>query len=216
MTRELLFSVTRDDLVLQKFRAGGKGGQAQNKTSSGVRLIHPPSGARGESREERSFEQNRRNAFRRLVATEKFKTWLRLESARRNGQEAEVQAQVKRAMEAENLRVEVKQDGRCGPDTPSRSTPRPHSTPDARLIRKGRPDFHNCWTSVPKTVVGDIWECVCGRQWKVVDEPDGLSLKRLWIKRRPLVVERGGQQPPNPPPPPKGQAEPPKPPPSHG
>lgn len=35
MSRQLLFSVTRDDCDWQTFRAGGKGGQNQNKVSSG-------------------------------------------------------------------------------------------------------------------------------------------------------------------------------------
>ena len=47
--RELLFSVTRDDFTIQTFRAGGKGGQKQNKTDSGVRCIHNASGAVGEN-----------------------------------------------------------------------------------------------------------------------------------------------------------------------
>ncbi len=58
----LAFSVTKADCEWQYFRAGGKGGQHQNKTSSGVRVIHHPSEARGESREERSQLQNRKAA----------------------------------------------------------------------------------------------------------------------------------------------------------
>lgn len=108
--RTLLFSVTRDDLDMQVFRCGGKGGQNVNKVNSGVRLIHRASGARGESREERSFEQNRRRAFRRLVETPKFKTWHRLEVARRTGQEAELEARVRAEMEDRNLLVEVKDE----------------------------------------------------------------------------------------------------------
>lgn len=112
MERNPLISVTRKDFILQTFRAGGKGGQKQNKTSSGVRFIHPPSGARGESREERSFQQNRRNAFIRLVESDKFKTWLKIESARRTGIEAEIEAEVHRAMDPRNIRIEVKKDNR--------------------------------------------------------------------------------------------------------
>lgn len=115
--RTLLFSVTRDDFELQTFRAGGKGGQNQNKVSSGVRLIHRASGARGESREERSFEQNRRNAFRRLVETPTFKAWHRMEVARRTGQEAELEARVREQMDERNLMVEVKdEEGRWVPE----------------------------------------------------------------------------------------------------
>ena len=75
-TKQLLFSITKKDFIVQTFRSGGKGGQHQNKTDSGVRIIHPDSGARGESREERKQGQNKKIAFRRLVDSPKFKIYL--------------------------------------------------------------------------------------------------------------------------------------------
>ena len=80
MDKQILFSVTRKDLRVDYFRAGGKGGQKQNKTSSACRITHPASGAVGESREERSQHQNRRIAFHRLANSRKFKLWLRAQS----------------------------------------------------------------------------------------------------------------------------------------
>ncbi len=50
------------------FRAGGKGGQHQNTTDSGVRLVHRPTGLRVESRTERSQHRNRQKALDRLRA----------------------------------------------------------------------------------------------------------------------------------------------------
>jgi peptide chain release factor 2 len=47
-----------DDLVRQTFRSGGPGGQHQNKTESGVRYIHEPTGIAAESRTERSQHKN--------------------------------------------------------------------------------------------------------------------------------------------------------------
>lgn len=70
--------VTKKDLVVETFRAGGKGGQAQNKTETGVRITHPPSGAVGEARDSRSQDQNKRAAFRRMVASPHFQVWLDL------------------------------------------------------------------------------------------------------------------------------------------
>lgn len=70
--REKILSVTIHDCEVQTFRSGGKGGQNQNKRDTGVRVIHHPSGARGESREERSQLQNKRAAFKRMVATSQF------------------------------------------------------------------------------------------------------------------------------------------------
>jgi hypothetical protein len=105
--RELLFSVTKDDFDLQTFRAGGKGGQGQNKRSTGVRLIHRASGARGEARDERSFDQNRKNAFRRLLETPEWKRWYKIECARRLGQAVEIETAVAKALAPKNLVVEV-------------------------------------------------------------------------------------------------------------
>lgn len=75
--RELLFSVTRKDLVETHYRGTGNGGQKRNKTYSGVRLQHPPSGAVGESASERSQEQNRIEAWKKLHQTPEFQRWLR-------------------------------------------------------------------------------------------------------------------------------------------
>jgi peptide chain release factor 2 len=59
-----------DELLAQcrvdTFRAGGKGGQHQNTTESGVRLVHRPSGIRCESRSERSQHRNKARALARL------------------------------------------------------------------------------------------------------------------------------------------------------
>ena len=60
-----------DDLLLAQcrvdtFRAGGKGGQHQNKTESAVRLTHLPSGIRAASRNERSQHRNKVLALQRL------------------------------------------------------------------------------------------------------------------------------------------------------
>ncbi len=50
--------VKRDDLRRETFRSGGPGGQHQNKTESGVRYVHIPSGIAAESRSERSQHKN--------------------------------------------------------------------------------------------------------------------------------------------------------------
>ena len=80
MTRELVLSVTIHDCEVQTFRSGGKGGQNQNKRDTGVRVIHHPSGARGESREERSQLQNKRAAFRRMADTAQFRYWVAVQT----------------------------------------------------------------------------------------------------------------------------------------
>ena len=48
------------------FRAGGKGGQHQNTTESGVRLTHRPTGIVVTARDERSQHRTRKIALERL------------------------------------------------------------------------------------------------------------------------------------------------------
>ena len=76
MPRELAFSITTKDCTRQTFRSGGKGGQHQNKTESGVRFIHEPSGARGESREHRDQKANARAAWRRMAEDSRMRFWI--------------------------------------------------------------------------------------------------------------------------------------------
>jgi len=51
---------------VETFRAGGPGGQHQNRTESGVRLVHLPTGIRVIAREQRSQYRNRLKALERL------------------------------------------------------------------------------------------------------------------------------------------------------
>jgi len=51
-------NIRPEDLERQTFRSGGPGGQHQNKTESGVRFVHLPSGIVAESRNERSQHKN--------------------------------------------------------------------------------------------------------------------------------------------------------------
>ena len=67
-----ILSVTIHDCDVQHFRSGGKGGQNQNKRDTGTRIIHRPSGARGEARDERSQLQNKKLAFRRMAESDPF------------------------------------------------------------------------------------------------------------------------------------------------
>jgi peptide chain release factor 2 len=57
-----------DELERQTFRSGGPGGQHQNKTESGVRFIHLPTGIAAESRSERSQHKNADMALKLLKA----------------------------------------------------------------------------------------------------------------------------------------------------
>lgn len=111
MPRKLMFSVTKKDLIVETFRAGGKGGQNQNKRDTGVRIKHPDSGAVGEGRDQRSQGQNKKAAFERMVASKQFQTWLRRQTGRHKAIEAEIDS----SLDERNLKIERKVNGKWVP-----------------------------------------------------------------------------------------------------
>lgn len=60
-------NVTKADLRIEFMRAGGPGGQNQNKVSSACRITHVPTGIACESREHRDQPQNKKAAFAKLA-----------------------------------------------------------------------------------------------------------------------------------------------------
>jgi peptide chain release factor 1 len=63
---EVQIDIRPDDVETQTFSCGGPGGQHVNKTQSGVRLIHKPTGVVAESRSERSQHKNKDICWRML------------------------------------------------------------------------------------------------------------------------------------------------------
>jgi protein subunit release factor A len=113
---KLLFSVTIKDCKVDVFRCPGNGGQKVNKTSSGVRVTHEPSGAVGQSCDTRSQHDNKQFAFQRMSFTPEFRLWHRLETARRLGQPS-IEDIVDDQMKPSNLKVDVQDEkGRWTPD----------------------------------------------------------------------------------------------------
>jgi hypothetical protein len=70
MSRSWWTNLTDEQLLAQcevdTYRASGPGGQKRNKTSSAVRLRHPPSGLLVIAEESRSQHENKARALRRL------------------------------------------------------------------------------------------------------------------------------------------------------
>jgi protein subunit release factor B len=104
--KEILFSVTKKDLIVQTFRSGGPGGQHQNKVNSGVRIIHKESRAVGESREYKSQYQNKSAAFKRMAEHPRFKVW-HTRKVHEVLTGTSIEKKVDEAMAAHNLKIEV-------------------------------------------------------------------------------------------------------------
>lgn len=65
---QIQIEIKLDDVRIDTFSAGGPGGQHQNKTQSGVRLTHIPTGVTAESRTERSQHKNKDMCWKMLRA----------------------------------------------------------------------------------------------------------------------------------------------------
>lgn len=78
---EVDIEIKDGDIEMETFTSGGPGGQHQNKTASGVRLRHLPTGVVAESRSERSQHQNRKMAMNMLKAR-----LYRIEEEKRNAE----------------------------------------------------------------------------------------------------------------------------------
>ena len=96
-------TVKISDCKVQTFTCGGKGGAGKDTNNSGVRIVHPPSGAVGECREERHQLVNKQRAWRRMCETESFFRWVRLQAA--GGVQVVIQT-VDEMMRPENLKIE--------------------------------------------------------------------------------------------------------------
>lgn len=64
--KKLIFTASKKDFRIDTFASGGPGGQHQNKTQSGVRITHIPTGLSSESRETRNQGKNKKLAWTRL------------------------------------------------------------------------------------------------------------------------------------------------------
>ena len=107
-SKKPIISVTKKDCTWDYYVGSGKGGQKRNKTFNCVRYTHEPSGAVGRSENGRSQFQNKKTAFRKMAESKEFKTWVKIETSRKLGIEAEIQRDVENSMRPSNLIVEVK------------------------------------------------------------------------------------------------------------
>lgn len=107
MAKSKLFSVSIKDCKVDTFIGPGNGGQKKQRTHSGIRITHEPSGAIGKCSENREQHLNKRVAFKKMAESKEFKNWAKLQAAKLQGKPT-VEELVDKAMELKNLKVEIK------------------------------------------------------------------------------------------------------------
>lgn len=109
MPRERIYCLTKEDFILQTYKGSGAGGQHRNKRETGVRIIHPDSGARAQCCDHKSQMQNRKEAFRKLIKTPKFRMWHNIKVMEYD-QGRDLQRELDEMMESKYLKIEVKDE----------------------------------------------------------------------------------------------------------
>jgi len=108
--KELLFSITKKDFVIEPYKGSGKGGQHRNKTMSCIRIKHPDSGAIAVGTKHREQARNKKDAFLALIETKKFQTWLKKKTSELTLDKDLLEKQIRQAVELmmkpENLKIE--------------------------------------------------------------------------------------------------------------
>jgi protein subunit release factor B len=108
--KKLLFSLSKDkgDFIVEYYNGTGNGGQNRNKREMACRIHHPKSGSLATCQEERYQKANRERAFKRLIESDKFQKWLKLEIARQAGELDDIEQKVEKAMK--QAKIEVKDE----------------------------------------------------------------------------------------------------------
>jgi ribosome-associated protein len=103
--------VNRDDVLVLFVKAGGPGGQHRNKSETGVRLTHLPTGITVSATERRERTRNLALAWERLEAAVKRRA--RKPKPRRKTRPP--RAAVRRRLEGKAMRARTKQARRAPP-----------------------------------------------------------------------------------------------------
>ena len=106
--KELLFSVTKNDLEVDWFSGTGCGGQYRNKHQNCCRIRHKDSGAIATGQSQRDRVSNLKEAMENLTKSPKFKAWVKVRVGEVTGEKADIEAKVDRAMR--HLKFEIKDE----------------------------------------------------------------------------------------------------------
>lgn len=105
--RERVNLIPRKEFEVSYYCGSGAGGQARNKVASAVMIRHPLSGAIGRCSEHRSQEENKQEAFKRLLETPKMKLYINRKLFELRERET-FEAQVEREVQSANVKFEIK------------------------------------------------------------------------------------------------------------
>lgn len=109
--KKKILSLTKKDFIVTYYKDSGAGGQKRNKTETGVRIQHLPSGALATNCETRSQTTNKWRAWKTLTDSPKFRLWLTREIFGTQKTDKELEDEVNKAMRLENLKIEFLVDG---------------------------------------------------------------------------------------------------------
>ena len=104
--KELIFSLTAKDFIVEQFSGSGAGGQHRNRHPNCIRIKHPESGVSVQCTRHRSLHRNKREAFINLTKDKKFKLWLNRKIGEIIHDTESIEDEVARTMKPENLRIE--------------------------------------------------------------------------------------------------------------
>lgn len=105
MSKSIL-QITKNDLVIEYYNPGGRGGQKRNKTANAARVKHPPSGAIGQAKESRKKNENLKLAFNRMANSRDFQLWLKMKTSALLKGYADIEEYVEGMMKEEDLKIE--------------------------------------------------------------------------------------------------------------
>ena len=106
--KELLFSVTKDDLDIDWFSGTGCGGQYRNKHQNCCRIRHKDSGAIATGQSHMYSVSNLQEAMENLTKSPNFKACVKVMVGEVTGEKADIGGKVDRAMR--HLKFEVKDE----------------------------------------------------------------------------------------------------------
>lgn len=108
--KEKLFHLTKKDFLIESYKGSGPGGQHRNKRETCIRIKHLESGAIGQCCDFKEQIKNKKIAFQRLINTDIFRQWLRIEASKHMGKQSPEQIVEKWMKRKQDFKIEVQEN----------------------------------------------------------------------------------------------------------